>query len=181
MSLAEKILPHYTYEDYCQWEGRWEVIGGIPYAMSPAPTPKHQRIANAIKYQLTDALKKINCKVCEVYDFLDYLVEDDTILQPDGLVVCSEIEKKYLDFPPRLVLEVLSPSTALKDRHAKFNIYKEKGVQYYLIANIENNILEIYHLVNEGYVLQAVNADGSYEFEYEKDCITKTFFNTIFE
>ncbi|WP_301924323.1 hypothetical protein [Ferruginibacter sp.] len=37
MSSAVKILPHYTYEDHCQWEGRWEIIEGIPFAMSPAP------------------------------------------------------------------------------------------------------------------------------------------------
>ncbi|HSV11108.1 MAG TPA: hypothetical protein VLI68_10085 [Hanamia sp.] len=35
---AVKLLPHYTYEDYCHWEGRWEVIDGIPYAMIPAPS-----------------------------------------------------------------------------------------------------------------------------------------------
>lgn len=44
-ALALKIedLPHYTYDDYAQWEGRWEIIEGVPYAMSPAPTIKHQQ------------------------------------------------------------------------------------------------------------------------------------------
>ena len=42
MSSVIKILPYYTYEDYCHWEGRWELIDGIPYAMSPAPNPIHQ-------------------------------------------------------------------------------------------------------------------------------------------
>jgi hypothetical protein len=31
-----------------QWEGKWELIDGIPHAMSPAPTPKHQIIANTL-------------------------------------------------------------------------------------------------------------------------------------
>ncbi|HZH65515.1 MAG TPA: hypothetical protein VEY10_11550 [Flavisolibacter sp.] len=48
MSGAVKILPYYTYEDYVQWEGKWELIDGIPHAMSPAPTPKHQIIANTL-------------------------------------------------------------------------------------------------------------------------------------
>jgi hypothetical protein len=30
MSGLAKILPHYTYEEYCQWKGRWELIEGIP-------------------------------------------------------------------------------------------------------------------------------------------------------
>ena len=34
-------LPHYVYDDYRQWEGRWELIEGIPYAMTPAPGFEH--------------------------------------------------------------------------------------------------------------------------------------------
>jgi Uma2 family endonuclease len=112
MSSAISILPHYTYDDYCKWEGRWEVINGIPYAMSPAPVPKHQWIASNIKYELKDALKRIGCRNCKVYDFIDILINDDTIVQPDAVVVCKEITKPYLDFAASLVVEVLSPSTA---------------------------------------------------------------------
>jgi hypothetical protein len=46
MGNAGKILPHYTYDDYVHWEGKWELIDGIPYAMSPAPVPKHQVVSN---------------------------------------------------------------------------------------------------------------------------------------
>jgi len=46
MSSGVKILPHYTYQDYIQWEGKWELIDGIPHSMSPALTPQHQLIAN---------------------------------------------------------------------------------------------------------------------------------------
>jgi len=30
-------LPHYTYDNYVQWEGRLELICGVPHAMSPSP------------------------------------------------------------------------------------------------------------------------------------------------
>ncbi len=60
MNNAIKILPHYTYEDYLQWKGRWELIEGIPYAMSPQPVPKHQRIAVNLSTEFRIALKK--CK-----------------------------------------------------------------------------------------------------------------------
>jgi hypothetical protein len=40
-----RLLPHYTYDDWLNWEGQWELIEGIPYAMSPMPVPNHQRIA----------------------------------------------------------------------------------------------------------------------------------------
>ncbi|NPA51584.1 MAG: Uma2 family endonuclease, partial [Aquificae bacterium] len=50
--ILPKYLPHYTYEDYKNWEGRWELIDGVPYAMSPAPAPKHQIVSNKIATQL---------------------------------------------------------------------------------------------------------------------------------
>ena len=49
-------LPHYTYDDYCQWEGRWELIGGIPFAMSPLPVPVHQRIGGRLFMLFEQAL-----------------------------------------------------------------------------------------------------------------------------
>jgi hypothetical protein len=45
MSNTIKILPHYTYSDYVQWEGKWEVIDGVPYAMSHSPAPRYQFVS----------------------------------------------------------------------------------------------------------------------------------------
>lgn len=119
MSGAVKILPHYTYNDWENWTGQWELIDGIPYAMSPMPVPEHQRIGAALITAFTNVLK--NCKPYTAYQPIDYRVADDTVLQPDMLVVCDKIEKKYLDFPPALVVEILSTATALKDRHSKYS------------------------------------------------------------
>ena len=33
MAIANKILPYYTYDDWIEWEGKWELIEGIRYAM----------------------------------------------------------------------------------------------------------------------------------------------------
>lgn len=46
---AVRILPHYTYSDYCNWEGRWELIEWIPYAMSPAPSMGSSKYLFGIK------------------------------------------------------------------------------------------------------------------------------------
>lgn len=50
-SEKPKYLPKYTYDDYKNWEGKWELIDGIPYAMSPAPRIEHQEVSS--KYQLS--------------------------------------------------------------------------------------------------------------------------------
>jgi Uma2 family endonuclease len=115
MAPAVKILPHYTYDEYCKWEGRWELIEGIPYAMSPAPAPRHQWVSSNIKGEIRNAIRTSGCGNCKVYDFIDIKISEDTVLQPDAIVVCKEINKPFLDFPAALVVEVLSPSTALKD------------------------------------------------------------------
>jgi len=55
MLSAIKILPHYTYEEYCQCEGRRELIEGIPYAMCPATAPRHQWVSSNIKGEIRNA------------------------------------------------------------------------------------------------------------------------------
>lgn len=155
MSIANKILPHYTYEDWVRWEGKWELIDGIPNAMSPAPTPIHQRVASEINTELMLALRKANCKRCRAYQPIDFKVSDNTILEPDILIVCGEIKKKYLDFPPALIVEILFPATALKDRHTKYEIYQQQGVKYYLIVDIDKKLIEVYQLKSDKYELNA--------------------------
>lgn len=80
--------------------------------MSPAPSPKHQWVVVNMVSELRAATRKSKCGRCKVYDFIDVKVEEDTILQPDASIVCKPIHKKFLDFPPSLVVEILSEATA---------------------------------------------------------------------
>lgn len=179
MSIPNKILPHYTYEDWVRWEGKWELIEGIPYAMSPAPIPAHQRIASELRTELMLALRKVNCKKCKAYDPLDYKISEDTVLEPDILIVCCEIKKNFLDFPPALVVEILSPSTALKDRHTKYELYQQQGVKYYLIVDVDKKTIEVYELKNGKYELQLQN--NSPLFNLADDCIIAPEFSKVFD
>lgn len=178
MSIANKILPYYTYDDWIVWEGKWELIEGHPFAMSPTPIPKHQRVAAEIRFALMTALKEARCNKCRAYDPLDYKISHDTILVPDILIICGEVQKKYLDFPPSLVVEILLPSTALKDRHTKYELYRQQGVLYYLIVDADKQLIEVYHLV-----------DGSYQLEpsvkspliaLASDCVITADFSNVF-
>ena len=177
MSSAVKLLPHYTYEDWINWKGQWELIDGIPYAMSPRPVPKHQRIAVALGAEFYYALK--NCKDCTVYQLLDYKVKDDTILEPDLLIVCETIKKSYLDFPPALVVEILLPSTALKDRHSKFQIFEEQQVKYFVFVDPDNEEVEIYMMVDGVYELAQTGRDFAYDFSFDFGCTAKINFSEI--
>ena len=177
MSVAVKILPHYIYEDYCKWEGQWELIEGIPYAMSPMPVPKHQLIAAGISSEFRIERKK--CRRCNVYQPIDYKVKNDTILQPDVIIVCGTVEKQFLDFPPALVVEILSPSTALKDRHTKFEIYEGQQIKYYLIISPGEEEVEIYAIEDNIYQLKQIGRDFTYTFSFEADCTATIDFKQI--
>ncbi|MCF3109089.1 Uma2 family endonuclease [Niabella sp. CC-SYL272] len=61
-------MPHYTYDDWVHWEGRRELIDGIPIAMGPMPQPKHQRVAVEIRYAFINTLKACSCQQCHSYD-----------------------------------------------------------------------------------------------------------------
>jgi Uma2 family endonuclease len=179
MGQSEKYIPYYTYDDWVRWEGRWELIEGIPVAMSPMPVPEHQRVAAALKTELSLTLRKSGCRECRVYDSIDFKVSDDTIFEPDGLIVCGKITKKYLDFPPALIIEILSPSTMLKDRNTKFKFYQQEGVKYYLIVDVEKKSIEVYELINNLYQLQEYKR--AFEFVLEQGCIIAPELDNVWE
>ena len=178
---AVKLLPHYTYEDYCNWEGRWEIIDGIPFAMSPAPTLRHQWLAANIIFEFKDSIKKSKCKNCKVYDFIDVKIADNIIVQPDCSIICKPTNKKFLDFPSALVVEILSPDSALKDRHTKFSLYENFGIKYYIIVDEQKEELEIYYLENSKYILQKYSPDVPFIFSLDDDCKIDVLLKNIWE
>ena len=176
---ALKYIPHYTYEDYCLWEGKWELIDGIPIAMSPAPVPQHQRIGGKL-FKIFDELLVTRCKKCLAYPPIDWMVEDDTVLQPDFLIACDAIDKKYLDFPPVLVAEILSPTTAIKDRNAKYQIYESQLVKYYLIIDVNQEKIEIYELIDGSYQV-VTPTPPAFEFTLHDGCSIPVSFEELWD
>ncbi len=86
-------LPHYTWDDYLCWEGEWELIDGIAYAMSPAPSILHQSISQKIAAQFESALS--SCKACQALLPVDWKIDDDTVVQTDNLIVCGDITGNF--------------------------------------------------------------------------------------
>jgi Uma2 family endonuclease len=178
MGLVNKILPHYTYEDWVHWDGIWELIEGHPIAMSPTPVPKHQRIAAELRTELTLALRKSNCQDCHAYDPLDYKISDDTILIPDILIICGKVTKKYLDFPPSLIVEILSPATALRDRHTKYQLYEQQSVRNYIIVDPDKETIETFELTQNHFNL--TSHENGYKFLLSDNCTIAPEFSNIF-
>ncbi|MEM6963549.1 MAG: Uma2 family endonuclease [Bacteroidota bacterium] len=173
MSLALKYLPRYNYDDYIGWEGNWELIEGIPYAMSPPPIRKHQRIIYALANLVTDSLE--NCAPCEVLGELDWIIDDNTVVRPDLFIDCEKSDDDFLRNTPVLIVEVLSPSTAVNDRNLKYELYEKQGVKYYLIIDPIGEQVEIFELKQKTYKKQGEFKEGSFDFDLGKCTSTINF------
>ena len=177
MSAAEAI-EHYTYDDYKNWEGNWELIGGIAYAMSPAPMIKHQDLASAINAQLYIQLDQ--CSQCKVLGEVDYKISDDTILRPDIALTCGETNAYYLTKAPEIIVEILSPSTATRDEKYKFSLYEQEKVTYYILIYPEDLRAKIYRLKDSHYDKEGDFSFESYHFT-ETTCGISLDFGKLFQ
>lgn len=169
--LKTEYLPKYTYDDYKHWEGKWELIHGIPYAMSPAPSFEHQKISGKIHSQLESLLH--NCKKCQAVLPIDWRLEtetDDNVLQPDNLVICKEVKEIYITDPPDLIFEIISPSTVIKDRVLKYKIYESQNVKYYVIVDPGTKLADVFELKNSKYEKIAEAKNETVKFELDEDC-----------
>ena len=128
--MTARYIPRYTYEDYRQWEGDWELIDGIPIAMAPSPVSEHQILMVEIARELSTSLEK--CDECYVVVEEDWIVDSETVVRPDISVVCGRLEE-FIQKPPYLIVEIVSPSSAYKDERVKFALYEEEKVEYYVL------------------------------------------------
>lgn len=142
-----------AYQD-APWE---ELIDGNVVLMSPRPTLNHNRVAFNIAYLFEDYLKG---KRCTVYaDGSDlYLSEQDRFV-PDVMVVCDpdKLKTKGVFGAPDLVVEVLSPSSAIRDRGKKKDAYEKHGVREYWLVDPVSKTIEQYLRKDDALEIAAVH------------------------
>ncbi len=141
-------LVRYTYEDYVQWEGDWELIYGQAIAMVPAPMINHQAVIVAILSQFYIQLEE--CEKCLTIANEDWKISDDTVVRPDVVVVCGKFDK-YITKAPEIVVEIVSAASAKKDEKIKFKLYEDEKVPYYILVYPEDKKAKIYKLTNGKY------------------------------
>ena len=175
-NLTIQDYPHYTYKDYEKWVGDWELIRGIPYAMSASPNWQHPNLGASFVQHFKNALSNnIACDCIVLYE-TDWIVSVYTVVRPDVMVVCEPITGNHVTIPPSLILEILSPATILKDRNTKFNLYQAYGVRYYLIADIGKKQAELFQLQDNLYQ----DAKDLKEFVLSKDCTVQFAVQDLF-
>jgi len=144
---------HYTWDEYRTWpkEEQWELISGVAYDMSPAPSVRHQIIAGTLYAGLLAHFAGKTCR--PLISAVDVKLSEEDVVQPDVLVVCEEqkIKPSHIEGAPTLVVEILSPSTGIKDRTAKMALYARAGVKEVWIVTPYPSLIEVYNLTTEGY------------------------------
>ena len=136
-------------DDYINTE---KIIGTI-YNMSPSGSYFHGQINGNIYLSLRNQLRNSLCTVS--MENLDLYLSEDEYVIPDVMLICDrkQIKKKGYYGIPRLVVETLSPATALKDRTIKKDKYAQKGIEEYWIISPQERSIEIYYLENGAYTL----------------------------
>jgi Uma2 family endonuclease len=152
---AGKLSHNLTWQDYREWadDERWEIVGGEAFAMSPAPTTRHQRIVTQLTRSLEEHFSK---KQCDVFVApTDVKLSDIDVVQPDLLVVCDKdkIKPTHIEGAPSLVIEVLSPSTSGFDRIHKLPLYAVSGVREVWLVTPYPYAVEVFVLHGEHYML----------------------------
>ena len=152
MSSAPQYLPHYTVSDYQHWEGHWELWNGVAIAMTPSPFGRHSKVVAKLIYELIGSVEAAGCQATVLTE-IDWIVNDNTVVRPDVVVVCGNEPEQHIQSPPAVVVEVLSPGTALRDRGPKRALYSDHGVKHYLIVEPEER----------SFALHSRNSDGQLE------------------
>lgn len=152
----------YTYADYLGWDGpeRFQLLEGEIFMMS-SPTVDHQAICMELSGQFRDFLRGKPCRVfaapLDVRLFPREDKSDDTVVQPDILVVCdrTRLGRNSVNGPPDLVIEINSPSNTTGEMFRKFQLYLEAGVREYWIIIPELKQVQV-HILEEGRYLSSL-------------------------
>ena len=144
-----RVLDNYSYEDYLDiansTKERVELIFGQIYMMAGAGA-LHQDIVLNIAYFLKSLSKEKNECLPRVAPY-DLKLEVDgniNVVQPDIMLFCD-------DEKPCAIFEVLSPSTALKDKTVKKELYEQSGIREYFLVNAEYRVIDKFILQDDRY------------------------------
>ena len=152
-----------TLAEFLEWEEgqplRYEFDGVGPVAMTGG-TYGHSTIQRNLAFALTGRLRGKPCQF-QGSD-LKIQVGDGHIRYPDGMVVCSPIDRTAtVVHEPVVVFEVLSPSTAAKDRIVKAREYQATpSIRRYVMLEQDSVGATVYARSGETWTHEILVADS---------------------
>jgi len=148
-------LDEYGFQDYeeISKNDRCELIFGEIYMMA-SPSYEHQVIVKNILYLVESKIrdKKSKCKaIAAPFDVKLKKGRSENVVQPDVAIYCNDKMKREVNNIPNVVFEVLSPSTAIKDKFEKLKLYEMFEVEEYFLVLPEYKTVEVFRLKNGKY------------------------------
>ena len=154
--MVEELVPiRATYEDYISWPDdgrRYELYDGEVFVV-PSPSVQHQRVSLSLAFPLRHFVNEH--RLGEVFSApLDVVLAVDTVVQPDVLFVSNErsaiVKENRIAGAPDLVVEILSPATARRDRLTKLQLYCRHGVRECWLVSLAAETIEVLALAPAG-------------------------------
>ena len=131
--------PVFTAAEYLVWEAgqteRHEFVDGEVFAMAGAED-RHVTVAMNMAFALRQHLTGSPCRTY-MSDMKLHVAAANQYFYPDVLVTCSPLDQANatVKSEPKLIAEVLSPSTAAYDRGLKFGLYRAlPSLQEYVLS-----------------------------------------------
>lgn len=167
------LQPRMTLQAYLDWENaqetKHELVQGEIFAMTGGRRT-HGRVTLNLARHIGVHLDGTPCQVFA--DSMKVQVAEDTILYPDVFVTCdaADLATDQIFRAPKLIIEVLSPSTQAYDRSRKFALYRRlASLQEYLLVDPDERRVEsfrrspqddwVLHDMSEGALLELASID----------------------
>ena len=154
----------FTYEDYLNApeDKRYELLDG-ELVMAPAPGELHQSVSIWLGSKLFQFVAEN--RLGKVYSApFDVVLSDFDVVQPDLVFVSNErtgiITDANLQGAPDLVVEILSPSTAERDKTFKYALYAEHGVGEYWMVDTDAKTITVLLLGERGFAVEGIYGEG---------------------
>jgi Uma2 family endonuclease len=162
--MAEPAEQRMSLAAFLEWDGdtgtRYELIDGRTVAMAP-PTLAHGTVVANFARHIGNRLKA----PCRVVIEAGIIPVDraDTWYQADLVVTCAPAERGARAIAePRLIVEVLSPSTAAHDRGVKLADYRKiASVAQILLVASEDRHVEVWQRAEDGWKVQDLIGDAA--------------------
>ncbi len=164
MAIPNPIIK-FTYEDYLNTpdDKRYELLDG-ELVMPPAPGELHQSVSGMLGWKLVQFA--VENRLGRVYHApFDVVLSDMDVVQPDLIFVSNEradiITPANIQGAPDLVVEILSPSTAARDKTFKRSLYARHGITEYWMVDLTEKTIIVLRLGERGF--EVVNTYGEGE------------------
>ncbi len=150
----------FSFDDYLAWEQqqtqRHEFVRGEVFAMAGG-TDLHNETTGNLYVMLRQHLRGSPCRVY-MADVKVRVETADCGFYPDVLVTCAEGDRtdRCIKRAPLLVIEVLSPTTAVFDLGEKFAAYRQlDSLREYVLVDPERVRVQIYRRQNDQWIVDS--------------------------